>query len=404
MAFPVFLHDIARLGAHPHNLFSQHSRRIFLNHSKVYLDFILTLANELGILVKYDRGWGKGKRFETLLEEKAEELWVKFFEVFLNTSQWDELRYVVKLSSIGDRMGPSEVRKFVLKNLKKEDTLEEFVARIRESNPEFYRKMGDTNWKIRRERRVPEWEELEACLLKIIIEELAWLGIVVFENGHIKLTSEGEAVVKGKSPRLPLAKPVVKPDYEIIVPKNVHPNDIYFLEKIGERSSEDSVFIYRINSFSIQQAIEEGLDVQGILTRMEEWGSLPQNVTENVKSWASRFSKIKMKFGVIMEFEEPSLLREILSLRSLERYITQVTPTIALVKAKDMQKVGELLKSKGYFAEIPQEWLEKKVLFLSREETILLKKVLEEVKYELKFPQNTIIDDIIERLDKDDSS
>jgi S-adenosylmethionine:diacylglycerol 3-amino-3-carboxypropyl transferase len=111
-----------------------------------------------------------------------------------------------------------------------------------------------------------------------------------------------------------------------------------------------------------------------------------------------------MKFGVIMEFEEPSLLREILSLRSLDRYITQVTPTIALVKAKDMQKVGELLKSKGYFAEIPQEWLEKKVLFLSREEAILLKKVLEEVKYDLKFPQNTIIDDIIERLDKNDTS
>ncbi len=404
MTFPVFLHDVARLGAHPHDLFSQHQRRTVINHSKVYLEFILTLANELELLVKYERGWGKGRKFDELLQGDVVELWQRFYRTFMSSKEWDELRYVIKLSSIGERMEPAKVRQFVLEQAMGTDSFEKLVEKVQSSMPEFYRKLDDPNWKVRREKRNPSWEELELPLLKIVLDELAWLGIVSLENGQIKLTPEGKKLVDGDRPSISLAKPVVKPDYEIIVPKNVHPSIIYFLEKIGDRSSEDSVFIYRIDSFTIQRAIESGMDTKQILEEMESWGLLPQNVTENVKTWASRFSRIKMRFGVLMEFEEPSLMKEVLSSRSLEKYIQPITDRLALVKASDMKKVVDLLKVKGYFTEVPKEWTEKRVLFLSREEALLLEKVLESVKYELKFPQNTIVDDIIERLTKNDSS
>jgi len=394
MDYPLILNDIIRLGAHPSDFFHR-AKHLNLNYSKERLDFILSLAQESALLSIAGKGWRRGKNFEDLLKGNVSKYWKILYETFLTTDAWDELPLVVKLKAIGNRETPSNTRRLIINNLREGDKKAECIERIRTSFPDFYRKGG--LWKLRRERREPTWEELEEPLIRLILKELEWLNLL--RSGEvIEFTPSGKEIINGKELKFFFEKPVVKPDYEIIAGIKTHPRDLFFLERIAEPISCDGIYIYRISKETVISLIEKGFKANEILKSMESWGDLPDNLRENIKIWGARFTKIKLRFGIMVEFENSYLMKEVLKLEGMKEILKPVGERFAIARIEDIEKLKRLLKAGDYFAEIPDKWNTKKILYLNKEEREVLKKVLQDATENLKFPFNVIIEEIIERL------
>jgi len=394
MDYPLIINDIVRLGAHPSDFFHR-AKNLNINYPKKKLDFILSIANEAELLSVAGKGWRKGKRFSQLLKGNVGRYWYLLYSTFLETESWDELPLVVNLKSMGERETPGGARKFVISELQEGEPKEAFKRRLREKYPEFYRKGGV--WKLRREKRTPEWEELEGPLIDLILKELEWLNIL--DSGEkIKFTQAGKDIIKGKIPDFIFEKPVVKPDYEVIARVKIHPGDLYFLERVAEPVSCDGIYIYRISRQSVLSLIEKGQKPEDILKAMRNWGELPVNLEENIKTWGARFSKLKLKFGIVVEFESTYLLKEVLQIKEIGEILRPVGEKTAIAKVEDMAKLKKLLRSNDYYAEVPRKWESKKILYLNEEERKVLKKVLTDSLEELKFPYNLTIEEIIDKL------
>lgn len=394
MDYPLILNDIIRLGAHPSDFFHR-AKHLNFNYSKERFDFILTLAQESELLSIAGKGWRKGRNFEDLLRGNVGKYWKILFETFLTTDAWDELPLVIKLKAIGNREPPSNTRRLIINNLRDGEKRSEYIERIRNNFPDFYRKGG--LWKLRRERREPTWEELEEPLINLILKELEWLNLL--RPGEvIEFTPSGKEIIKGKELKFFFEKPVVKPDYEIIAGIKTHPRDLFFLERIAEPISCDGIYIYRISKETVISLIEKGLKANEILKSMESWGELPDNLRENIKIWGARFTKIKLRFGIMVEFENSYLMKEVMKLEGMKEILKPVGERFAIARIEDIEKLKKLLRAGDYFAEIPGKWSTKKILYLNNEEKEVLKKVLQDATENLKFPFNVIIEEIIERL------
>ncbi len=394
MAYPLFLNDIVKLASHSAD--SPHRLRTPLSSSSAErLKFLIFLAEKLGILSSMGNGWRAGKRFSQFLEGEPGLWWKEFYDAFLREDEWDELPLVVKLKSMGERPSPSQARAFILKNLREGETQEEFSLRLKRKFPDFYRRSG--TWKLRKGGITPSWEELEGRIISMIIRELQWIN-VLHQGESINFTEGGKALKKGEIPELSVERPLAKPDFEVIAPLNVHHRDIFFLEKVAEPLSAQQVYTYRLSRDSVMKAMESGMKPGEIVERMEEWSPLPENLRENILRWGARFSKIKLRFGVVIEVEDPHLLQELMHLRRLKDLLIPLSPKYALTKTENMEEVRRLLRSGEYYAEIPREWDGKKLLFLSKEEAEALKKFLQPRVDELKFPYNVIIEEVMEKL------
>ncbi len=394
MVYPLFLNDIVKLASHPSN--PLHRLKTPLSSpSAERLRFIVFLAEKLNVLSSMGTGWTAGERFDEFLEGEPGQWWAEFFNAFLEENDWDELALTVKLKSIGNRPSPSRARKFVIENIREGETAGEFSSRLKEEARDFYRKTR--GWILRRQSREAEWEELEEKIIFAVVKELRWLAILR-EEEPLAFTQEGRFLLEGKIPKIPLEKPLVKPDFEIIAPLNTHPADIFFLEKVAEPISSHGVYTYRITRSSIMQAMEAGIGTRQIVNRLGQWGPVPENLRENILRWGARFSRIKLRFGVVIEVEDPHLLQELMHINRLRNLILPLNSKYALVKTENLEEVRRILRSGEYYSEVPREWSDKKIVFLTSNQAEALKKFLKERVEDLKFPFNVIIEEVIEKL------
>ncbi len=394
MVYPLFINDIVKLGAHPSD--SLHRSRVMLTDpSPERLKFLLYFAGRLKLLSPIGKGWRRGEKFQAFLREDPGRWWSEFFRVFMKEDGWDELPMVVKLKTMGARPCPSEVRRFLLKNLREGETSGEFSRRLKEENPNFYRRTG--NWIIRRERRRPEWEELEGRIINLFLRELKWLSILK-DGDSVEFTGEGRALLEGKIPELKREKPLVKPDFEVLLPLNAEQEALFFLETVAEPVSAQGFYIYRITRESILGAMEKGTKAKEILRQLGSWGPVPENIRENILRWGARFSKIRLRFGIILEVEDSPLLQELMHIKKLRQVMTPINSRYALVNVEDIEEVRKALRSGDYYAEVPSSWEGKRILFLSPEEARALKRVLSQSLEELKFPLNLIIEEVLEKI------
>ncbi len=394
MAYPLFLNDIVKLGAHPSD--SLHRSKVMLTESSPErLKFLLYFAGRLKLLSPIGKGWRKGENFQSFLKEEPGQLWKQFFDVFMEDNGWDELPMVIKLKTMGDRPCPSEVRKFLLESLKEGETYQEFSLRLKEENHNFYRRGG--TWLIRREKRKPDWEELEGRIINLFLRELKWLSILK-DGEAVEFTEEGKALLEGKAPSLTREKPLVKPDFEVLLPFNADQEDLFFLETIAEPVSVQGLYIYRITRESILRALERGAKAKEILEYLNAWGPVPENIRENILRWGARFSKIRLRFGIILEVEDSPLLQELMHIKKLKQVMTPINSRYALVNVEDIDEVRKALRSGDYYAEVPPSWEGKKILFLTPEEARALKRVLSQSLEELNYPLNLIIEEVLEKI------
>ncbi len=393
MDYPLIINDIVRLGAHPSD-FLHRDKNLILNLSEDRFEFVLSLAEEAGLLSTVGKGWRKGENFTELIEGKVGKYYNQLISVFLNSQRWDELPHIIRLKAMGEREAPNKARTFLFSSLREGERRAAFIRRIREENPNFYRKGGI--WKLRRERKKPLWDELETKLIDLFLKELEWLNVIKNDE-NIEFSSLGKEIMNGREPEFQFEKPLVKPDYEVVAGFAIHPKSLYFLETIAEPVSCDGIYIYRISKETITNIIEKGMNPKEILKILKSWGA-PDNLKENIKIWGARFSKIKLRFGGIIEFEDPYLMKEILGIEGIKDIIKPIDEKYGLITIDNLEKLKKHLKAENYYAEIPKSWKVKKILYLSEEEKEVLKGILSKLSPELNFPFNVVIEEILERL------
>jgi len=393
MDYPLIINDIVRLGAHPSD-FLHRDKNLILNLSEDRFEFVLSLAEEAGLLSTVGKGWRKGENFDELIEGKVGKYYNQLISVFLNSQRWDELPHIIRLKAMGEREAPNKVRISLFSSLREGEPRSDFIRRIREENPDFYRKGGI--WKLRRERKEPLWDELETKLIDLFLKELEWLNVIKNDK-NIEFSSLGKEIMNGREPEFQFEKPLVKPDYEVVAGFAIHPKSLYFLETIAEPVSCDGIYIYRISKETITNVIEKGMNPEEILKILKSWG-IPDNLKENIKIWGARFSKIKLRFGGVIEFEDPYLMKEILGIEGIKDIIKPIDEKYGLVAIDNLEKLKKCLRAENYYAEIPRSWKIKKILYLSEEEKEVLKGILSNLSPELNFPFNVVIEEILERL------
>jgi hypothetical protein len=350
-----------------------------------YLDFLLDAALELGLVRTNQRRLMVTERVESWLARPVLELLRELYELWLESTHWDELYRLpgVRIESTGLRSSPQAARSFVVEALGSLPVgqwidLPELLETLRSAHPFFYRPLRDErNWRLRAEGPGAAelllgeggWYEVEGRLVAAIVAEPAhWLGItaVGFDQrgtlGSMQLTRLG-AVLLGSLDEAelhqvrPAAEIHVQPNFEVLVPGDVDLSIRYHVERFAERLSSDRVLTYRLTRASVLEALAAGESVQEFLDFLQRHcpKELPQNVAYTLRSWDRLYGQVELRPAVLLEARTPQLLEELRRDERLGRRLgKELSPSVCELPHDGLDAVLEGLKEAGHLPRLDE--------------------------------------------------
>ncbi|HEU5014652.1 MAG TPA: helicase-associated domain-containing protein [Roseiflexaceae bacterium] len=245
--------------------------------------------------------------------------------------------------------------------------LDDFVAAVKDSDPDFARPDGryDT-WGIVNRLRQPldGWEFWDAVegqqLCSIAGGSMHWFGIVdvgmeAGETTSFRVNALGAALLHDwpAPPELPAAALIVQPNFEIVVPQHAALHVRFQVGRIAERVSapNESAHIYKLTKRRTQAALERDIAPDDMLRFLEEASgrAVPQNVAATLREWAGQHGQVSLRRAAVLKAREPAMLEQIkrdkrVHLGAAER----LTDTAWLVRAGDAPALAERLRKAGY--------------------------------------------------------
>lgn len=248
-------------------------------------------------------------------------------------SAWDELRVYAGLK-IGNelrRTMPAEKRSLLrlLVQLPVNEwlSLDTLVEEIYKRDPDFMRPDGEyTNWRItdrygRSADGFEHWADVEGQFIRIVITgTLHWLGLMDLSilndvPQSLRITRFGYAVLHDLEPeRVTEPAPiVVQPNFEVIVPPDASPYDRFQLDRIAERVTNEETRIFRLTRRSVQDALEQGVELEEMLSFLEQRSTqaIAQNVLASLRDWAGTQRRLSLRRAAILSAESAALLEQL---------------------------------------------------------------------------------------------
>ncbi len=173
----------------------------------------------------------------------------------------------------------------------------------------------------------------------------------------IRLTPLGAHVLGiNKSYQVPSLGPansgiVIQPNFEIIVSEGqTKMTHILYLDTFAEKSSTGTVPIYRLTFKSIIKAIDEGIELQEIKDYFQEYSEhpVPDTIMATLTEWEAKSKKIKIRTVTILETDDPYLLEELKSYKTIQKYLKQDLPHAVEIEAKAATRVKRECEKKNH--------------------------------------------------------
>jgi hypothetical protein len=244
--------------------------------------------------------------------------------------------------------------------------LGDFAAAVKQVEPDFARPDGryDT-WGLLNYARQPfdgfeRWDEVEGQQLQVIASgTLRWLGLTdLGPQGEravsFRVNPLGAALLgSGPAPAEPPEEPlVVQPNFEVVAPALASPYARFQLGRIAARApGADDTEVYTLTKKSIQAALERSISLDNMLRFLREQSGRepPQNVAATLREWAGQHGQVRLRRGVLLEAEDPTLLEQIQRDKRVKLpRVERLTEAAWLLREADSAALAERLRKAGY--------------------------------------------------------
>jgi hypothetical protein len=240
-----------------------------------------------------------------------------------------------------------------------------FIQSIKEKDPDFQRPAGDyDSWFIKREsdntylRGFNNWNEVDGALVRyMIIGPMFWLGLV-----DVATPEESDVVTafrtkKGKSSMsVPeTARLFVSSGGKIVVPRLLSRLVRYQVARFCEWEEEkEEEYHYRISTFSLKQAAEQGLKVKQLLSLLSRntASEIPPAFLKALKRWELNGIEATVKNQTILKVNRPEVLEELRESKAGRFLGETLGPVTVVVKPGAQTKVLAALAELGLLAEV----------------------------------------------------
>jgi hypothetical protein len=255
-------------------------------------------------------------------------------------------------------------------------SIADFTRAIKRVDPDFQRPDGDYNsWYIRHAETGQllhgweNWEQVEGTLLRYLFTgPLLWLGAV--ELGYLTpgdkqpfaftLTPYGARWL-GHDVELPpqpeRAPVIIAADGSVTVPPGADDWERLHLERLS-LPLEDGPGDYKLDKEKVIALLMEGSDIERVIRFLEHAtnGFLPNAVRERLEGWAGGYGRITLQSFVVLEVDEPGLLRDLQRQPNVAQYFHHALgPRSVAVSAEVLPKLIAALRKAGHLPRVVEE-------------------------------------------------
>lgn len=253
--------------------------------------------------------------------------------------------------------------------------IEDFVAAVREHSPDFQRPAGDyDSWFIRRAgseeflRGFAHWDEVDGALVRFILTgPLHWLGVLDLAAASPALDAPAVAfrfsawagALLADQPPAGLAEEsgqiVVRGDATLTLPPLTPRWLRYQIARFGEWLPADAQgYHYRLTPASLQRARQQGLKMEHLLALLQKHAAtpLPPMLVRALQRWERQGTSARIERVILLRVNRPEILAE-LRRGPAVRYLAEVlSPTLALVRPGQVDRLRRALVEQGYLTEV----------------------------------------------------
>ncbi|MBS3784667.1 MAG: helicase-associated domain-containing protein [Anaerolineae bacterium] len=250
-------------------------------------------------------------------------------------------------------------------------TLDEFIAAIKDADPDFQRPRGDyETWYIRDGETgaylsgFENWDAVEGRVIRhLITRPLAWLGLVDL-GAHrrdqpataFRLTRDGAAILELAEPPSPSerATPRLRPGFLVSVPAGRR-YERFQLSRVADWVESDDRYAYRLTPDSLTRAREQGIPVTRVVEFLDEVteAPLPRSVEAALTRWDTSGTEAWVQRSVLLRLSSEEMMNKAMASPRVSRLIQeQIGPTIALVRERDWPLVAAGLEEIGLLPQI----------------------------------------------------
>jgi len=318
-------------------------------------------------------------------------------EAWRDDPTWNDLFHVPTLHPEDTgawRNDPLLARKAILRHLQMcaPDTwyrLNDFVAAVKRTDPDFQRPGGDyTSWYIRDVATgaylsgFESWDAVEGSLIcYLITKPLAWLGLTDVGTGWdpllsspcslsfapfpascllppyvFRLTLAGAAFLGlTETPPEPEPAPMVlRPDFTVLAPP-ARCYERFQLARIADWVCTGDPFVYRLTPTSLERARQQGIPVARVLEFLGQvtGAPVPRFIEAAFTRWDVRGAEARLERVVLLCLSSEELMAQVVSSPRIRHLIReQVGPTAALVRERGWPRLVAALGEMGLLADV----------------------------------------------------
>jgi hypothetical protein len=245
--------------------------------------------------------------------------------------------------------------------------VESFDKAMRAHDPTFLRSRtsSKSDWQpwLRTSEFLGGWDVIETPLLKYIIGgPLLWMGVVEVganssnvEPTVFRLTEQGAILLgikHGKLATIEAAAVVIQANFDVVVPRETPPGELYLLQQVAALAKRDQASIYRLDQLSIWRCLQAGRDIEHIIDFLERIShrELPQNVAYSLREWAQKYGEISIERATMLQTTSDALLVELRANKKLALPVgNSLSPRAVTLNQPDVAALVIALQKAGYW-------------------------------------------------------
>jgi hypothetical protein len=339
------------------------------------LDFYRQLARDLDLLE--GQGSPYPEKVRDFFELSREQSLLKLWETWRQSKTNSDLQGVRTIQLEGNpEMDPGRVRDSVITYLSALDqkewwSLESFISRLKELNPDLIRRGGDyDSWFVKEANSgeflqgYQHWDRVEGALLRYLLTgPLHWLGLL--DLGFpgedepplsFRISASAFGLLQGLEPSLPPRKPdqvQIRSKGEIRITANVPAKTRYQIARFCDWTAmKAEAYMYALTPVSLRRAESQGLRVAHLTSLLEKHaGQIPPNILTALERWEKAGGQASISRKTILRLGSPAILKALKRSPAARYILEQLGPTTVVVKDGSGEKIREALVELGFFLE-----------------------------------------------------
>ncbi len=338
--------------------------------------FLSGLLNEAGLLGKDSQP--EPEQVGAFLEAPRAASFATLVRAWQSSANIDELDWLSGVEVEGKlKRNPQAARSKILAMLKPISTehwldVDEFVAWVKISQPDFLRSGGEYDTWIVRDRSTSQylkgyehWDQVEGALLRALLQgPFFWMGLVELgskphskKNNLFHPSAWAADLLNGREAainRPEITTFTVNKDGSLLVERGFLLGARYQIARFCEwQAPRKGSYCYRISHASLKNALAQGLQVHQLAALINKYGRkpIPPNIPAALERWKQNELEAVFERPVLLRVRTAAILDQVMASRAKGLILTRLNETAAVVKPNTANQLKEILLELGILAD-----------------------------------------------------